>query len=116
MFPGQGSQRPRMAAGLLADHPAVAGPVFALADEVLDMPLTKLCRDGGAEELRRTDVTQPAILATSLATLAVLRDGGLEPAAAAGHSLGEYAALVAAGVIAPETALRLVRRRGQLMA
>jgi [acyl-carrier-protein] S-malonyltransferase len=105
-----------MAAGLLAAHAAVAGPVFALADEVLDMPLTRLCRDGDAEQLRRTDVTQPAIVATSLATLAVLRDSGLEPAAAAGHSLGEYTALVAAGVLAPEAALRLVRRRGELMA
>jgi [acyl-carrier-protein] S-malonyltransferase len=116
MFPGQGSQRPGMAAGLLADFPASAGPVFALADDVLGMPLTRLCQDADADQLRQTDVTQPAILATSLATLAVLRDGGLEPAAAAGHSLGEYAAMVAAGVLAPESALRLVRRRGELMA
>lgn len=116
MFPGQGSQRPGMAAGLLAEFPASAGPVFALADEVLGMPLTRLCQEADADALRQTDVTQPAILATSLATLAVLRDGGLEPAAAAGHSLGEYGALVATGVLGAESALRLVRRRGELMA
>jgi [acyl-carrier-protein] S-malonyltransferase len=116
MFPGQGSQRPGMAADLLTRYPAVTEPVFALADELLGMPLTQLCREGDAGELRQTEVTQPAILVTSLATLAVLRQGGFRPAAAAGHSLGEYAALVTAGVLAAESALRLVRRRGELMA
>jgi [acyl-carrier-protein] S-malonyltransferase len=116
MCPGQGSQRPGMAADLLQRWPAAARPVFALADEVLGWSVTELCVRGSAEDLRATDVTQPAVLATSLATLAVLRAGGLEPAAVAGHSLGEFAALAAAGVLAPESALALVGRRGELMA
>jgi [acyl-carrier-protein] S-malonyltransferase len=116
MFPGQGSQRPGMAAELLDRFAAQAGPVFALADEVLDLPLTELCLTGSAEQLQRTEITQPAVLATSLAILEVLRAGGVEASAAAGHSLGEYGALVAAGVLTPASALLLVRRRGELMA
>jgi [acyl-carrier-protein] S-malonyltransferase len=105
-----------MAAELLARYPGPAGAVFSLAEDVLGMPLRQLCVSGSAGELRRTDVTQPAVLATSLAVLAVLQDRGLAPAGAAGHSLGEYAALVAAGALRPDSALRLARRRGQLMA
>jgi [acyl-carrier-protein] S-malonyltransferase len=116
MFPGQGSQRPGMAAELVKQHPQTAGAVFAAADAALGLPITDLCVSGTPEVLRRTDVTQPAILATSLAAFAVLRAHGFEPVAAAGHSLGEYAALTAAGVLTPEAALRLVRRRGELMA
>ena len=116
MFPGQGSQRPGMATELLDRYPDTAGPVFDLADDVLGLPLTDLCRTGSADDLRRTEITQPAILATSLAILAVLRSRGLEPSAVAGHSLGEYGALVAAGVLTPASALQLVRRRGELMA
>jgi [acyl-carrier-protein] S-malonyltransferase len=116
MCPGQGSQRPGMAADLLQRWPSLAGPVFALADEVLGWSVTDLCVRGSAEDLRATDVTQPAVLVTSLATLAVLRAGGLEPVAVAGHSLGEFAALAAAGVLSAESALVLVGRRGELMA
>jgi [acyl-carrier-protein] S-malonyltransferase len=116
MFPGQGSQRPGMARELLAAYPAAAGAVFDTADRVLGMPLAELCVSGSAEQLRRTEVTQPAVLATSVAAWTVLRAGGFEPAAVAGHSLGEYTALVAAGVLTFESALLLVRRRGQLMA
>jgi [acyl-carrier-protein] S-malonyltransferase len=116
MFPGQGSQRPGMAAGLLATHPDTAGPVFALAEELLGLPLTELCTSGSAADLRPTEVAQPAVVATSLAVLAVLRSRGFEPAAVVGHSLGEYSALAAAGVMSPASALRLVRRRGELMA
>jgi [acyl-carrier-protein] S-malonyltransferase len=116
MCPGQGSQRPGMAAELLDRYPTVAGPVFALAEDVLALPLRRLCVNGTAEELRRTDVTQPAVVTTSLAVLAVLADRGFVPAAVAGHSLGEYTALCAAGVLTAESALRLVRRRGELMA
>jgi [acyl-carrier-protein] S-malonyltransferase len=116
MCPGQGSQRPGMAAELLDRYPAVAGPVFALAEDVLALPLRRLCVSGTAGELLRTDVTQPAVVATSLAVLAVLADHGFVPAAVAGHSLGEYTALCAAGVLTAESALRLVRRRGELMA
>ena len=116
MCPGQGSQRPGMAAELLDRYADAASPVFAMADEVLGMPLTRLCVAGSAAELRRTDVTQPAIVATSLAVLEVLRARGFAPAGAAGHSLGEYVALTAAGVLSAGSALQLVRRRGELMA
>ncbi|AEH10371.1 ACP S-malonyltransferase [Candidatus Protofrankia datiscae] len=116
MFPGQGSQRPGMAADLVRRYPDTAGQIFAMADDVLGLPLTKLCVSGSAEELRRTDVTQPAIAATSLAVLEVLRAGGFEASGVAGHSLGEYAALAAAGVLDAQSVLRLVRRRGELMA
>ncbi|WP_250291910.1 ACP S-malonyltransferase [Frankia sp. CiP1_Cm_nod1] len=116
MFPGQGSQRPGMAADLVRRYPDTAGRIFEMADDVLGIPLTKLCVSGSAEELRRTDVTQPAIAATSLAVLEVLRAGGFEASGVAGHSLGEYTALAAAGVLDARSVLRLVRRRGELMA
>lgn len=116
VFPGQGSQRVAMSAHLIERYPLIAGPVLAEADRVLGLPLAELCASGSAQELARTEVAQPAILATSLATLAVLRERGLEPAAVAGHSLGEYTALVAAGVLTTESALLLVRERGRLMA
>lgn len=117
MFPGQGSQRVGMAADLIWNHPWSAGRVLVEADEVLGLPLTDACAGGDAQLLARTELTQPAILATSLATLAVLRaEGGFAPWAVAGHSLGEYTALVAAGVLTTGNALRLVRRRGELMA
>ncbi|TLS47340.1 ACP S-malonyltransferase [Streptomyces montanus] len=115
MFPGQGSQRAGMAGHLLERHPA-ARQVFTAADAALGIPLSALCTTGTAEELAATDITQPAILATSLATWQVLREAGCAPDAVAGHSLGEYAALVAAGVLKPESALRLVQVRGRLMA
>ncbi|MFF2083893.1 ACP S-malonyltransferase [Nocardia sp. NPDC058176] len=114
LFPGQGSQRPGMAAWI-TEHPA-AEAVFRRADDILGLPLTRLCVDGTAEELRATDVTQPAIVATSLALHAVRAEQGLLPAAVAGHSLGEFTALAVAGVFDEEAVLRLVRRRGELMA
>jgi [acyl-carrier-protein] S-malonyltransferase len=117
MFPGQGSQRVAMAADLIWNHPWSAGRVMVEADDVLGLALTDACTRGDAQQLARTEITQPAILATSLATLAVLREeGGFAPWAVAGHSLGEYTALVAAGVLTPGNALRLVRRRGEMMA
>ncbi|MFD0354806.1 ACP S-malonyltransferase [Streptomyces sp. NPDC127110] len=115
MFPGQGSQRAGMATHLLERYSA-ARRVFDEADAVLGMPLSEICTTGTAEELAATDITQPAILATSLATWQVLREAGCAPGAVAGHSLGEYAALVAAEVLTPESALRLVQVRGRLMA
>lgn len=86
LFPGQGSQRPGMAAWI-TDYP-VAEEVFRRADDILGIPLTQLCVDGTAEQLRATDVAQPAIVATSLALSAVRAQRGLPPAAVAGHSLG----------------------------
>ncbi|MFI5500850.1 ACP S-malonyltransferase [Nocardia asteroides] len=114
LFPGQGSQRPGMAAWI-TDHPA-AVEVFRRADDILGLPLTALCVDGTAEQLRATDIAQPAIVATSLALSAVRAQRGQVPAAVAGHSLGEFTALAVAGVLEPDSVLRLVRRRGELMA
>ncbi|MEW1720675.1 ACP S-malonyltransferase [Streptomyces sp. NPDC093109] len=117
MFPGQGSQRGHMAAHLVREHPRTAGRVLAAADEVLGLEITELCTTGAEADLARTEITQPAVLATSLAVLEVLREeGGFAPSAVAGHSLGEYTALVAADVLTAADALRLARRRGELMA
>lgn len=115
MFPGQGAQRPGMAAWLIERHPEAAR-LFALADEVLDMPLTELCTFADAEQLTPTEIAQPAVAVTSLAIYEVLRTAGVEPHIVAGHSLGEFPALVAAGVLHPVDALRLVGVRGRLMA
>ncbi|MEU6582204.1 ACP S-malonyltransferase [Nocardia sp. NPDC046763] len=116
MFPGQGSQREGMAAHLIRAHPGTAGVVFEHADEVLGLPLGKLCTEGDAEQLRATEIAQPAILATSFAIFEVLRAEGFSPDLVTGHSLGEFTALVAAGVLDLADALTLVRRRGELMA
>lgn len=117
MFPGQGSQRTGMAGHLLRDHGDLTARVFEEASEAAGLPLADLCVHGSAEDLARTEVTQPAVLATSLAVLEILRaEGEFSPWAVAGHSLGEYGALVAASVLAPADALRLVRVRGELMA
>jgi [acyl-carrier-protein] S-malonyltransferase len=99
----------------LANRYPAARAVFDRADEALGFALSQLCFEGPAEELKRTENTQPAILTTSIATLAVLREMGAEPNFVAGHSLGEYSALVAAGSIAFEDAVQLVRKRGRCM-
>ncbi len=114
VFPGQGSQSVGMTAGLL-DSPAAAD-VFARADRALGEPLSQLMAEGPAESLNLTVNTQPALLATSFATYAAwLAAGGVKPALTAGHSLGEYSALTAAGVFSLEDAVRLVRFRAQAM-
>lgn len=114
LFPGQGSQAPGMGRELAERYP-VARAVFDQADEALGFPLSKLCFDGPAEELKLTRNTQPAILTVSVATLAVLREKGVQADYVAGHSLGEYSALVAAGSIPFADAVRLVRERGARM-
>src|SRR4051812_44323336 len=98
-----------------ADAFPAAAAVFAEADDVLRLPISRLCWEGPAEELQLTANQQPAILATSVAMLRVLEAMGIHPVVVAGHSLGEYSALVAARVIDLADALRLVRRRGELM-
>lgn len=115
VFPGQGSQAVGMGKDL-AETFAVAREVFARADEALGLSISTLCWDGPKEALTLTENTQPAILTCSVAALAVLRaEVGIEPAVCMGHSLGEYSALVAAGALTLEDAVRIVRRRGQAM-
>ncbi|MFF4567457.1 ACP S-malonyltransferase [Streptomyces sp. NPDC001435] len=116
VFPGQGSQRVGMGLHLLEQRPDLKDRYYRTADEILGLPLSRLCWEGPQEALRDTSVTQPAVFLTSIATLDVLRGQGLEPDLVAGHSLGEYTALVGAGVLDWRDALRLVRRRGELMA
>jgi len=114
LFPGQGSHAVGMGADLAAAFPTAAA-VFQHADAVLDFPLARLCFEGPIETLTETRYAQPALLTHSVAALRVLADHGIRPAIVAGHSVGEYAALVAAEVVDFETALRLVRRRGEVM-
>jgi len=115
VFPGQGSQKVGMGRDWAEAYPIVS-QTFAEADQILGFDLTRLCWEGPEEELQLTANTQPAILACSVAILrALLERGGPTPVAVAGHSLGEYSALVAAGSLDFGDALRLVRRRGELM-
>lgn len=114
VFPGQGSQRVGMGRAWAEAHP-VARQVFDAADDALGLPLGRLCWEGPEDELQLTANTQPAILTASLAIQRVLAERGLEPVAVAGHSLGEYSALVAAGALDLADALRLVRARGEAM-
>ena len=121
VFPGQGSQSVGMGRALAESSPDAAA-VFAAADEALGEPITRLAWDGPEEDLNRTENAQPALLAASIAYLAAVRarwgELGIdapEPAFAAGHSMGQYSALVAAGALDLGDAVRLVRRRGQLM-
>jgi len=114
LFPGQGSQKVGMGKSWADAFPAAAA-VFAEADDVLRLPLSRLCFEGPAEELQLTANQQPAILTVSVAMLRVLEMHGVHAALVAGHSLGEYSALVAARVLDLADALRLVRRRGELM-
>lgn len=113
-FPGQGSQYVGMGRSL-ARASAAARRVFEQADDCLGFPLSKLCFEGPEEQLQLTQNTQPALLTVSAAALAVLNEKGLSPDYVAGHSLGEYSALVAAGSLSFTNALRLVRKRGQYM-
>lgn len=116
VFPGQGSQRVGMGGDLATAYPELVDTFYRPADEILDLPLSRLCWEGPAESLRDTSITQPAVFLTSLCTWQVLRRRGVTPAVVAGHSLGEYMALVSVGVLDWTDALRLVRLRGQLMA
>lgn len=114
LFPGQGSQHPGMGK-LLAEQYPEARLVFEEADTALGFKLSRLCFEGPEEELRKTENTQPALLAVSIAALRVLETRGHKPALVAGHSLGEYSALVAAQSLTFRDAITLVRKRGQYM-
>lgn len=116
LFPGQGSQIVGMGKAIALAYPE-ARAVFDEADEALGFSLSKLCFEGPEDELRRTENTQPAILTTSLALLAALRreQPGLQPTIAAGHSLGEWSALVAVSALSLTDAVRAVKARGRFM-
>lgn len=114
IFPGQGSQRAGMGKALAEQFPA-ARAVFDQADQALGFPLSKLCFEGPEEELKLTANTQPAILTTSVAAYRVLEEKGIAPDYVAGHSLGEYSALVASGCLSLAEALVTVRNRGTYM-
>ena len=114
LFPGQGSQAVGMGKDLAARYP-VAQETFEQADAALGFRLSELCFEGPEEKLKLTEITQPAILTASVAALRVLREKGIAPTFAAGHSLGEYSAHVAAGTLSFEDAVRTVRQRGRYM-
>lgn len=114
LFPGQGSQFVGMGRDLAERHPAAAR-VFERADQALGVPLSRIMWEGPADELTATHNAQPAILAHSVAVLEAVRERLPAVSMAAGHSLGEFSAYVAAGSLAFEDAVRAVRRRGELM-
>jgi [acyl-carrier-protein] S-malonyltransferase len=115
LFPGQGSQEVGMGRDVCEASPA-ARAVFERADAALGLPLSKLCFEGPEQELRRTEIQQPALLTTSIALLRALEEARpLAPAYLLGHSLGEYTALVAGGALAFEDGVTLVHARGRFM-
>ena len=115
IFPGQGSQSPGMGKDLAERFP-VARQVFEEADDALGFAISRLCFEGPAEDLQLTENTQPAILTVSVAAFRAMTEEGVSaPAFVAGHSLGEYSALVAAGTLSLSDAVRTVRARGRYM-
>src|SRR5262249_36564413 len=114
VFPGQGAQKIGMGKSL-ADAFPICRETFDEADAALGESLSTLCFEGPAEALQLTENTQPAILTTSVAILRLVESRGIQAAFAAGHSLGEYSAHVAAGTFAFADAVRVVRRRGRYM-
>jgi [acyl-carrier-protein] S-malonyltransferase len=114
LFPGQGSQYAGMGKSL-AERFIVAKQAFAEADEALGLGISDICFNGTESDLKLTENTQPALLAVSVAAFRVLKERGLQPEYVAGHSLGEYSALVATESVDFGDALRLVRKRGRYM-
>lgn len=115
VFPGQGSQFVGMLADVAAEHPQVE-EIFTRAGEAIDQPLWDIVQNGPEDRLNSTEITQPALLVASVALWTIWRDqGGATPTMMAGHSLGEYSALVCAGALTLEAGASLVHRRGELM-
>src|SRR5271170_5487430 len=114
LFPGQGSQFAGMGKSLAETFP-VAKSVFEEADDALGFSLSTLCFEGPDADLKLTENTQPAILTVSVAAHVVAKEQGLSASYVAGHSLGEYSALVAAGALSFRDAVRIVRNRGRYM-
>lgn len=114
LFPGQGSQYSGMGKSLFETF-TIARQTFEEADDALGMKLSELCFSGSEEDLKKTENTQPALLAVSTAAARVLQEKGVEPTIVAGHSLGEYSALVTAKAVRFQHALRLVQLRGRFM-
>jgi [acyl-carrier-protein] S-malonyltransferase len=114
LFPGQGSQAVGMGKDLFEKYP-VARQTFEEADAALGYKLSQLCFEGPEEQLRLTEITQPAILTVSVAAWRVLDEKGIKPSFVAGHSLGEYSAHISAGTLAFGDAVRTVRNRGKYM-
>lgn len=114
LFPGQGAQTVGMGRKFRDEH-AQAADIFSRADERLDYPLSKVIFEGPEDRLKLTENTQPAILTTSIAVLKVVQEQGITADYTAGHSLGEYSALVAAGSLSFEDAVYAVRKRGLYM-
>src|SRR5579863_1928179 len=114
LFPGQGSQSVGMGKELAEKYP-IARKTFEEADEALGYKLSQLCFEGPEDQLRLTEITQPAILTTSVAAWRILDEKGLKPNFVAGHSLGEYSAHVASGTMNFADAVRTVRNRGRYM-
>jgi len=115
LFPGQGSQSVGMGKLLFESRPTIQA-LYKKATDILGYDVGALCFEGPSDQLNRTEYTQPALLVTSLAAFELVKDGPLIPAAVAGHSLGEYTALVAAGALGFEEAVDLVQKRGRYMA
>lgn len=114
LFPGQGSQQIGMGRELASLYP-IAKETFDEADDALGYKLSQLCFEGPEDQLKLTEITQPAILTVSVAVWRVLQSQGLTPTYVAGHSLGEYSAHVVAGTISFTDAVRIVRNRGKYM-
>lgn len=114
LFPGQASQFVGMGKDLYENY-ETAKKIFDRADEISGMPLSRYCFEGPEEELKKTYITQPAIFVHSIAVLNILQEMDVKPEGVAGHSLGEYSALVAAGSLSFEDGLKLVKERGRLM-